>query len=544
MFSLGIGGLICVALVLVWVYFRLETSVRSEKEMLLKGTTEVAFSLMAEYDGRVKSGEFTIEEAQKRVASRIKALRYNGQEYFWINDLSPRMVMHPFKPELDGKDLSGLKDPNGKVLFVEMAKACKDKGEGFVDYMWPKPGESQPVSKLSFVKVFQPWGWIIGSGIYLDDIAKEMLALRNLFLGVAAFVALLGSLLCWWLARSTTRPINLAIAGLTSTAETVTSASAKMSSSSKQLAEGASQQAAAIEETTSSLEEISSMTARNAESANDADRLMRQTKDIIVRANGTMGQLTVSMDEISRASEETQKIIKTIDEIAFQTNLLALNAAVEAARAGEAGAGFAVVADEVRNLAMRAADAAKSTAALIEGTVKKIKIGSSLVQKNNGEFSEVSDMVTKTSGLVGEIAASSREQSQGIDHLTRAVHEMDRVVQQNAGSAEENAQVAQEISAKADPMKEMISDLESLVAGAKAGGGMQNRSAGRPHAKASKLSRAGGRPTALNAGGIVLSQQTVSMRHRKRANGKSMPAASGMQSDKIIPFEEDELRDF
>ncbi len=158
MFSLGIGGLICVALVLVFVYFRLQTSVRTEKEMLLKGTTEVAFSLMAEYDGRVKSGEFTVEEAQKRVASRIKALRYNGQEYFWINDLSPRMVMHPFKPELDGKDLNGLKDPNGKALFVEMAKACKDKGEGFVDYMWPKPGESQPVPKLSFVKSVSAMG--------------------------------------------------------------------------------------------------------------------------------------------------------------------------------------------------------------------------------------------------------------------------------------------------------------------------------------------------------------------------------------------------
>ncbi len=203
-----------------------------------------------------------------------------------------------------------------------------------------------------------------------------------------------------------------------------------------------------------------------------------------------------------------------------------------------------MVADEVRNLAMRAADAAKSTAALIEGTVKKIQIGSTLVQKNNGEFSEVSEMVTKTSGLVGEIAASSREQSQGIDHLTRAVHDMDRVVQQNAGSAEENAQVAQEISAKADPMKQMISDLESLVAGAKAGDGMQNRSAERPHAKASNLSKAGGRPNALKAGGIVLSQETASMGHRKRANGKGMPAASGMQSAKIIPFEEDDLQDF
>lgn len=195
-----IGGFICIALILVWVYFRFEASVYDQKKMLLKGATEVAFSLMSEYDGRVKSGEFTTEEAQKRVASRIKALRYNGQEYFWINDLSPRMIMRPFKPELDCKDPSDLKDPNGKVLFVDMAKVCKDKGEGFVDYMWPKPGESQPVPKVSYVKVFKPWGWIIGSGIYLDDIAKELAAIRNLFLGVAALVAFIGALLCWWLA--------------------------------------------------------------------------------------------------------------------------------------------------------------------------------------------------------------------------------------------------------------------------------------------------------------------------------------------------------
>ena len=159
------------------------------------------------------------------------------------------------------------------------------------------------------------------------------------------------------------------------------------------------------------------MTKRNAEGANQADRLMQEATGIIVRANATMKNLTVSMNEISQASEDTQKIIKTIDEIAFQTNLLALNAAVEAARAGEVGAGFAVVADEVRNLAMRAAEAAKSTANLIEGTVKKINNGSSVVHKTNTEFAEVAAIVTKASELAGEIAASSQEQAQGIDHL-------------------------------------------------------------------------------------------------------------------------------
>ena len=197
-----IGGLICVALILVWVYFRIEASAYNQEKMLLKGATEVTFSLITEYEGRVRSGELTVEEAQKRVSARIKGLRYNGQEYFWINDLSPRMVMHPFEPELDGKALGGFKDPNGKALFVEMARTCKDKGEGFVDYMWPKPGEILPVPKLSYVKVFKPWGWVIGSGIYLDDIAKEINSIRELFLGAMAFITVIGSLLCWWIAGS------------------------------------------------------------------------------------------------------------------------------------------------------------------------------------------------------------------------------------------------------------------------------------------------------------------------------------------------------
>ncbi|MCU0583737.1 MAG: methyl-accepting chemotaxis protein, partial [Syntrophales bacterium] len=140
-----------------------------------------------------------------------------------------------------------------------------------------------------------------------------------------------------------------------------------------------------------------------------------------------MTELTQSMEDISKASDETSKIIKTIDEIAFQTNLLALNAAVEAARAGEAGAGFAVVANEVRNLAMRAAEAAKNTSVLIEGTVKKVREGSELVERTGGAFAEVSRSAAKVADLVAEIAAASSEQAQGIDQINKAVAEMDKV---------------------------------------------------------------------------------------------------------------------
>jgi methyl-accepting chemotaxis protein len=178
-----------------------------------------------------------------------------------------------------------------------------------------------------------------------------------------------------------------------------------------------------------------------------------------------MGVLTSSIGEISRASEETQKIIRTIDEIAFQTNLLALNAAVEAARAGEAGAGFAVVADEVRNLAVRAADAAKSTANLIEGTVKTVKEGSDLVTKTNGEFLRVAAIVTKSGELVTEISAASYEQAHGVEQINKVVSEIDAVTQQNSSSAEQSASSLEEMSAQAKLMRESVVSLESLIGG-------------------------------------------------------------------------------
>ncbi len=282
---------------------------------------------------------------------------------------------------------------------------------------------------------------------------------------VAASAVIIGILLAFFITQGITKPINRIIGGLNEGSDQVASASAQISSSSQSLAEGASEQAASIEETSSSLEEMSSMTKQNADNAHQADNLMKEANQVVAKANKSMDELTGSMQEISQASEETSKIIKTIDEIAFQTNLLALNAAVEAARAGEAGAGFAVVADEVRNLALRAADAAKNTADLIEGTVKKTKEGSDLVNTTNEAFGEVATSTSKVGELVGEIAAASNEQSTGIDQTNKAVAEMDKVVQQNAANAEESASASEEMNAQAEQMKSMVAELATIVGG-------------------------------------------------------------------------------
>ena len=253
--------------------------------------------------------------------------------------------------------------------------------------------------------------------------------------------------------------------GLSVGAQQIVSASSQISSASQSLAEGASEQAASLEETSSSMEEMSSMTKQNADNANQAKAMMGDAKNIVEKVSGHMDEMSKAILEITKSSEETSKIIKTIDEIAFQTNLLALNAAVEAARAGEAGAGFAVVADEVRNLAMRAAEAAKSTNNLIENTIKAVKNGNELTKKTQEAFKENITISGKIGQLIDEIATASIEQAHGISQVGIAINEMNGVTQQTAATAEESASASEELNAQAEQMKSYVAELSAVVGG-------------------------------------------------------------------------------
>ena len=243
----------------------------------------------------------------------------------------------------------------------------------------------------------------------------------------------------------------------------IDSSSYEVSSASKTLASGVSEQAAALEQTASSLETMASMVRQNAADANQVDGLVAETSGIVDGASKSVEQLIESMRAITDASAETQKIVKAIDEIAFQTNLLALNAAVEAARAGESGAGFAVVASEVRNLSIRAAEAAKRTASMIDDTAGKIAVGSELVGSTASAFSRIASSTETIRNLMSRINSASQEQTQEVEQIRRAVSELDKITRENAAGAEKSALVSERLSREGRHMRGIIGDLIALV---------------------------------------------------------------------------------
>lgn len=412
----------------------------------------------------------TREERIRVITAETDPIRFfsDGSGYFFAYDLSGVRINVPIDKSQNGRNLIALEDMKGIRFIEEFVKAAKNGG-GFVRYYFEKEGKGvQP--KLSYIRTVPGTDFLIGTGVYIDNVETELEMLQknvsseesrySRFL-IGVFLALLAAAvaLSLLMSRVLTGSISKVAKGLMSGIDQVAAASQQVSSSGQHLAEGASEQAASLEEVSSSLEEIASTTRQNAEHASQANQLMMEAMDVAQRANDSMSLLTLSMQEIANASEDTQKIIKTIDEIAFQTNLLALNAAVEAARAGEAGAGFAVVADEVRNLALRAAEAAKNTAGLIEGTVRKVGEGTSRVEDTNREFRLVSQTFTRSRDLVDGIAAASREQAQGIEQVNRAVSDLDKVTQQNASDSEESASLANEMHTQAEQMRGFIAGL-------------------------------------------------------------------------------------
>jgi methyl-accepting chemotaxis protein/methyl-accepting chemotaxis protein-1 (serine sensor receptor) len=299
--------------------------------------------------------------------------------------------------------------------------------------------------------------------------------------------------------RSIREALGAAARELREGAEQVVSAAGQVSTSSQALSQGATEQAASLEETSASMEEMASMTRQNAESSHQASTLMSDVDTKVGESNAALHAMVASMASIRDSSGKVSKIIKTIDEIAFQTNILALNAAVEAARAGEAGMGFAVVADEVRNLAQRSAQAAKDTTSLIEEAIANSTEGSRKVEDVAEAIAAITDSVTKVKGLVEEVSVASRQQAQGIDQVSQAIAQMEKVTQTTAATAEEGAAASEQLNAQAETSMSIVGRLQMLINGAGAGhqGARRadrratvRRQPGRPAAKAAPAAAA------------------------------------------------------
>jgi len=444
---------------------------------------EVAHGVVSSAQAEEATGTMTRQQAQTLAIRQLQKLRYDNKEYFWINDMQPRMVMHPIKPELNGKDIGEMKDPNGLALFSAMVALVRKDGKGFVAYQWPKPGSDKPVDKISFVQGFEPWGWVIGSGVYTNDLRNATLNRLGWAGGVLALALLIAGYLFLSFYRVmdgglketrrhlramtdgdlTTSPapwgndeaaqlmfelramqhsLRKIVTSVRGSSELIVHASSEIASASTDLSGRTEQTAANLEQSASSLEEITSTVKHTADNVRQAAALAADNSQAAVRGSAVIAEVVSTMDDINSSSKKIGNIIGVIDGIAFQTNILALNAAVEAARAGEQGRGFAVVATEVRSLAQRSAQAAKEIKSLISSSVEKVESGSKVVKDAGGTMQELVANARRMNDLLAEISTAASEQSSGVSQVGSAVNELDRMTQQNAALVEETAAAA------------------------------------------------------------------------------------------------------
>ncbi|MCW3148062.1 methyl-accepting chemotaxis protein [Stutzerimonas stutzeri] len=506
---------------------QVRTDLYKGKQEMTQHVVETAAGIFDHYRKLETAGAMTTAQAQQAAIEQIRALRYDGQDYFWVNDLGPTMIMHPMQPKLEGQDLSKVKDPTGKALFNEMVTIARRDGAGAVDYMWAKPGEADPVPKISYVQLFQPWGWIIGSGIYVDDVEAEFKNYLVRFSIIGLFIAAIMAVLVAILIRSIIRPLrnsmsamaniasgeadltrDLDVSGndelttlgrdfnrftgklrtvirqLLDTAESLAQSSRTLGQVSGDAFQQSQQQlqqmelvATAVNEVTYAVQEVAKNAEHAANEVGDAETQAGQGQMNIETSLQQIDQLSSTISQavgvIQSLADETTKIgsvLEVIGSIADQTNLLALNAAIEAARAGEQGRGFAVVADEVRLLAQRTQQSTAEIQTMIERLQKNSGAAVNVIMESNRASQLTVEQASQAGESLGQIAQALRNLS-GLNasiasatlQQSHVVEDINQNVTQAAGLAQDSTDAAEQSREAGKHLGELAEQLNGLL---------------------------------------------------------------------------------
>ena len=500
--------MVALAVLFSVLLFNSRSQMMDDRQAVVRSVVEAAHSTLAHYDKEAREGLMSAEQAKQAAAAAVAAMRYGQSEYLWIHDLQHTMVMHPIKPELNGKKLDQLQDKSGKLLFTEMNKVVNAQGAGFVDYLWPKPGSGsdEGVPKTSYVMGFQPWGWVVGSGLYVDDVEAKFRAdavkLLVWGVGICGFIGislmLLSSNILRTLGgdpatasaitrriaagdlatpvdcdpndhdsllasiRSMQETLRTMISGIVRHADQVDNAAQALLQASEDVAQRASRQsdaaasmAASVEEMAVSIDQVKENAAEAHTISQTASQVSEEGAAVIHNAASEMRKISEAVqsssqivEELGRQSDHITSIVNTIREIADQTNLLALNAAIEAARAGEQGRGFAVVADEVRKLAERT-------------SLSTTEIGGMVSKIQQGTHSAVASMESGVA-QVGNGVKLANQAGDSINQIRDGALRVTSVVNGISDSIAEQSMAGNDIAQKLETIAQMSE--ESAVA--------------------------------------------------------------------------------